>query len=199
MQNQKNILLIDDSIVVHEIVRETFSENSFNLLSAFDGMEGISKLGNNKVDLILLDINLPGYNGFEICKNIKESKYSQIPIIFLTEHGKPKNAIKAMSMGASDFVYKPFNSIELILRIALQLRLKKYQEELKAINSDNSLLGNIIELTDELYNPLTIIEHSFKQLKKSEDNESRETHLNNLEISIERITKALRKMRELND
>ena len=69
-----DILLVDDSEVTHKIVQECFKDSNYNLLSAYDSKSAISKLGNNEAQLIILDINLPGRDGFEICKDIKEEE-----------------------------------------------------------------------------------------------------------------------------
>lgn len=197
MSETKNILLIDDNEFVHHMVDHALADKSFNLISAFDGHDGINKLNTHPVDLIFLDINMPGQNGFEVCKKIKAGPHAHVPIVFMTEYGKPKNAIKAMALGASDFVHKPFNAIELIIRIATQFRLQRYKEDYKNTNGGDGLSEKVLEAADELHNPIAIIDHSLRQLKRSTDDDSRKVHIANLEASFELIKDSLNKLKSV--
>ena len=110
-----HILVVDDDDRIRELVKEYLRENKFVVSSANSSEEAKIKLSYFKFDLIVLDVMMPGQNGFELTKEIK--KNSTTPIILLTAKGEVENRIEGLEIGADDYLGKPFEPKELLLRI----------------------------------------------------------------------------------
>jgi two-component system phosphate regulon response regulator OmpR len=114
-ENKYHILVVDDDDRIRELVKEYLNENGFIVSTGNSAEEAKTKLGYFKYDLIVLDVMMPGQNGFELTKEIK--KNSNIPIILLTAKGEVENRIEGLELGADDYLGKPFEPKELLLRI----------------------------------------------------------------------------------
>tara|TARA_B100001250_G_C19645418_1_gene720126 strand:- start:2 stop:679 length:678 start_codon:yes stop_codon:yes gene_type:complete len=114
-QNKKHILVVDDDNRIRELIKEYLNENSFIVSTATDANEAKRKIELFKFDLIVLDVMMPGQTGFELTKEIK--KKLSIPIILLTAKGEVENRIQGLELGADDYLGKPFEPKELLLRI----------------------------------------------------------------------------------
>jgi two-component system, OmpR family, phosphate regulon response regulator OmpR len=110
-----HILVVDDDDRIRELVKEYLKENKFVVSAANSAEEAKIKLDYFKFDLIVLDVMMPGQNGFELTKEIK--KNSTVPIILLTAKGEVENRIEGLELGADDYLGKPFEPKELLLRI----------------------------------------------------------------------------------
>jgi two-component system phosphate regulon response regulator OmpR len=110
-----HILVVDDDDRIRELVKEYLKENKFIISTANSAEEAKIKLGYFKFDLMVLDVMMPGQNGFEFTKEIK--KNSSMPIILLTAKGEVENRIEGLELGADDYLGKPFEPKELLLRI----------------------------------------------------------------------------------
>jgi DNA-binding response OmpR family regulator len=114
------ILIIDDDPKLNELVAELLHDFGFETESATRPEEGLKKLRETSPDLVILDVMLPGMNGFEVCKKIRET--SAIPIIMLTARGELTDKVVGLELGADDYLPKPFEPRELIARIQTILR-----------------------------------------------------------------------------
>lgn len=104
------ILVVDDSPVVVEAVKEALLNDGYSVLIAGDGIEALDVIKGNHVDLILLDIDMPRMNGYQLCKILKrDSNYSHIPIIMLTAKSTEADRIWGVKAGSDEFLTKPFN------------------------------------------------------------------------------------------
>ena len=110
-----HILVVDDDDRIRELVKEYLKENKFIVSVANSAEEAKIKLGYFKFDLVILDVMMPGQNGFEFTREIK--KNSSLPIILLTAKGEVENRIEGLELGADDYLGKPFEPKELLLRI----------------------------------------------------------------------------------
>jgi two-component system phosphate regulon response regulator OmpR len=113
--NKYHILVVDDDDRIRELVKEYLNENGFIVSTGNSAEEAKTRLEYFKFDLIVLDVMMPGQNGFELTKEIK--KNSSIPIILLTAKGEVENRIEGLELGADDYLGKPFEPKELLLRI----------------------------------------------------------------------------------
>lgn len=113
----KNILIIDDDIYIGNMLEETLSKEGYSVSHAYSGTEAVLVLSQSKPDLILLDLMLPGLNGEEVLPQIKG-----IPVIVVSAKVDIDNKVDLLLGGAADYVTKPFNTKELLARIAVQLR-----------------------------------------------------------------------------
>jgi diguanylate cyclase (GGDEF)-like protein len=107
------------------------SDEPYELTMATSGEAAIKSVKNNQPDLILLDVSMPGKNGYEVCQILKEDKlYSSIPILFLTAHDGVEDKLRGFDVGAVDYITKPFNQAELKARIKTHLELHHLKQEL---------------------------------------------------------------------
>jgi two-component system copper resistance phosphate regulon response regulator CusR len=115
------LLLVEDEPSVSNFIRKGFESEGYLLDVAFDGIMGKSFFGKKEYDLIILDINLPGINGFQLCKDFKET-HPHIPIIFLTALDDLDDKITGFESGADDYLVKPFEFQELLMRVKALIR-----------------------------------------------------------------------------
>ena len=114
------VLIIDDDRKHSELLQTYFKRFGINLVCALDADEGFRKLNREDPDLVLLDVMLPGKDGFEICREIRKS--SNIPIIMLTARGDVIDRVSGLELGADDYIGKPFEPRELVARVQATLR-----------------------------------------------------------------------------
>ena len=116
MENNKNhILIVDDDDRIRNLLKDYLSENNYIISSAENAKEAKKKLEYLKFDMIILDVMMPGQNGYDLTKEIK--KQIKTPVILLTAKGEVENRIKGLELGADDYIGKPFEPKELLLRI----------------------------------------------------------------------------------
>jgi DNA-binding response OmpR family regulator len=125
--NEKRILLVEDDINICRIVKLYLEKEGFIVSTFEDGSEACESFLKNKYDLVLLDLMLPGLDGYEICKKIRETSYT--PVIMLTAKGSLEEKVKGLHLGADDYVTKPFEIHELIARIHAMLRRRELDHE----------------------------------------------------------------------
>ncbi|MFO7810286.1 MAG: response regulator [Candidatus Delongbacteria bacterium] len=132
---KKSILVVDDSVINIQVIANFLQAEGYDLKFATDDKEAMQILKNHDPDLILLDIVMPGIDGFEICKKLSsDPAYRDIPILFLTVKTDPESIVKGFESGAVDYITKPFQPYELLARIRTHLRLRSVQFQLKENN-----------------------------------------------------------------
>ncbi|WP_430809308.1 MULTISPECIES: PP2C family protein-serine/threonine phosphatase [unclassified Carboxylicivirga] len=155
-QFEPTILLVDDSAVNLEILQDALSR--YNTVTACDGDAAMEiAFSRNKPDLILLDIVMPGLDGYEVCKILKQNDLSKdIPIIFITGQTDSDSILKGFEAGAIDYITKPFNILELKARVKTQLTIKMARDQnqrlIKRIEAVNKKLTNSIEYAQKIQN-----------------------------------------------
>lgn len=138
----ETILIVEDNIDIHNFIKEVLEKKKYKVLDAYSGTEALMLIEKENINLILLDLMLPGLNGEEIIKKIKN-----IPIIVISAKISPEDKVNVLLSGANDYITKPFNKEELLARIAVQLRInenKNINKELKYkdmfLNEENHTL-----------------------------------------------------------
>ncbi len=122
----KKILVVDDEPNIVKLIASRLRNNGYDVISALDGEDGLKKAITEKPDLILLDIIMPGLNGFEVCKRLKENELTkEIPVIMLTALAEEKDLSKGLEEGASCFITKPFSAVDLLHEIKTAMQDKK--------------------------------------------------------------------------
>jgi two-component system copper resistance phosphate regulon response regulator CusR len=121
MMENINILIVEDEQRLADILKKQLEESGFKTEIAYDGYTGKQLVEKNKYNLVILDINLPIINGYDLCKEIRKTN-SNIPIIMLTAFGTPENKLTGFDAGADDYIVKPFDYRELLARINVFLR-----------------------------------------------------------------------------
>lgn len=130
------ILVVDDEQDMRGLIELHLQKAGFDVLHAEDGEEALKMVHSFSIDLILLDVMMPGKNGFEVCRDLRE--FTLIPIIFLTALDAKTDLVKGLALGGDDYVIKPFTAIELIARIDAILR------RTGKVSKDNKLIKGII-------------------------------------------------------
>lgn len=146
----KKILIVEDDITIHDLISEILKNEQYSILNAYSGTEALMITEKEKLDLILLDLMLPGLDGEEIIKRVKG-----IPIIVISAKTAIEDKVKVLLDGANDYITKPFASEELLARIKVQLRKNEnINKELKykelILNEEKQMMivkNNAIHLT----------------------------------------------------
>ena len=141
----KQVLVVDDSDDIHQLITALFAKESVRIHSAMDAMQGLVLADSLRPDLILLDVDMPGMNGYAFCEKLKASLLlSAIPVIFLTGQGDGTQKMKGLHLGAVDYVTKPFNPGELIARVRGALRTQSVISDMqeRALFDPVTGLGN---------------------------------------------------------
>lgn len=143
MQMERTILVIEDEQNINDILTFTLGKEGYKTLSALDGVTGLEMALNENPDLILLDVMLPGMDGFEVCKKVRES--SNVPIIMLTAREDEVDKILGLELGADDYMTKPYSARELTARVKANLRRSAVQivPEQKSENQDTIHSGEL--------------------------------------------------------
>ncbi|MCH8126778.1 response regulator [candidate division KSB1 bacterium] len=112
---KKRILVVDDNPQLVDLLRIRLEYSGFEVLTAFDGKEGLDKARNDNPDLIILDVMLPKMNGYKVCRLLKfDQKYKHIPIVMLSSRAKESDAAIGIQTGANEYVFKPYDQKKLI-------------------------------------------------------------------------------------
>jgi len=123
MNLKKQILIVEDDIILSQILQIALKAKDYEVDIALDGFEAIKKISQNLYDLILLDINLPKMSGFEVAKKLKmDEKTKNIPIIMITALEQEENIKRGFELGCEDYIIKPFNLEYLCLKIQKYLK-----------------------------------------------------------------------------
>ncbi|MHC8520921.1 response regulator transcription factor [Rossellomorea sp. H39__3] len=141
-----NILIVDDEADIRNMISIYLKNEGYEVLEAADALEAFDVLKENRVDLIILDVMMPGMSGVEACMTIRQSY--NMPIIFLSAKSEDLDKIHGLASGAEDYVTKPFNPLELMARVKSQLRRYK-------MTSGNSEPSHLLEKGDLTVNERT--------------------------------------------
>ena len=115
---KKKILVIDDTELMVRLTTDILTKHGYEVVSASNGVDGIKMVASEKPDLVLLDVVMPGIDGFEVCKLLrKDESNNLIPIIMLTAQGNEEDKLVGLEIGADDYITKPFNPRELVSRV----------------------------------------------------------------------------------
>lgn len=152
-----NVLIIDDEAEIVELMEVYLVNEGYKVFKAYNGSDGINLIYEEKIHLVILDIMMPGIDGYQVCMKIR--KDYNIPIIMLSAKSQDMDKIQGLSIGADDYMVKPFNPMELIARVKSQIRRYVFLNEKKDETNDI----NIIEVKDITINKNN---HKVSQLGK---------------------------------
>jgi len=158
IQPSETILIVDDNPVNLRVMIQNLAEAGYETRIAQDGQEAIEQLELSLPDIILLDIMMPGMDGFETCEQIKKIPSAKnIPIIFMTALSETENKVKGLKLGAVDYITKPFQHEEVLARINTHLTIRRQQVALNHLNATKDRFFSIIahDLRG-VFNPLMI-------------------------------------------
>lgn len=200
----KKILVVEDDNTIHKFIKELLEKEHYIVKNAYSGTEALTIIENDNIDLILLDLMLPGINGEDIVKKINKT----VPIIVISAKTSPTDKVQVLLDGANDYITKPFEKIELLARIQVQLRMNskqnknlKYKDiELLEDNKTMKIQNNKITLTrteftimrELLLNPNKVVTKTRLLDLISIDAENCDE--NSLKVHISNIRKKIRKI-----
>lgn len=142
MNSQKpRILCVDDEPMNLSLLEAMLTSQGYEAIKAENGLEALNKINGEHVDVVLLDVMMPGLDGFAVCRKIKsDERFRSIPVVMLTAYAAKENRITGIEAGAEDFISKPFDVIEVLARISMLLKVKALNDRL------NSAYSNITSL-----------------------------------------------------
>ena len=152
------ILIIEDEMSIAELIRDYLEVNGYDTDIAATGEDGLKKATENSYNLILLDIMLPGIDGFELCNELR--KTLDIPILMVTARKEDIDTIRGLNRGADDYIVKPFNPNELVARV--KAHISRYERLVNRVGKQNDIHNNGLVVNSE----------------------SRRVHLNGKEITL---------------
>tara|TARA_Y100000385_G_C13108620_1_gene650271 strand:- start:2762 stop:3949 length:1188 start_codon:yes stop_codon:yes gene_type:complete len=209
----EKILIVDDVSKNIQMLGNILSHKKYQIAYAQNGEQALDICNNQRFDLILLDIMMPGLDGYQVCEQLKlNPKTKEIPIIFLTAKADMDSIIKGFDIGGNDYITKPFNATELIARVNTHLLINRQRKKLKEMNND--LEKRITSRTSQLEkanhklgildqaksNFLSIISHEIRTplngvigltelLNQTKINDDQKEYLSNLKEVSERLVK----------
>ncbi|WP_428026706.1 response regulator transcription factor [Arcobacter sp.] len=200
---RRRILLLEDDITLNETIVEYLQESNFDVLSFYDGEDAYEKIYEEKFDLLLLDVNVPSLNGFEILKNLRIDNINT-PVIFITSLNSMDSFEKGFNLGCDDYIRKPFELKELLIRIESILKrgyfhnkdtkvniidniyfdassnlLFKDDEQVKLNNKETKLLKLFLQNKEQMLSHEIIYENVWDYGEESSDDSLR-TYIKNL-------------------
>jgi CheY-like chemotaxis protein len=205
--NSQSILIVDDNVNNLDVLSETLTRAGFQVAVAIDGESAIEQVRYHKPELILLDVMMPGINGFETCQRLKaDTSTFDIPIIFMTALSDTQHKVRGFSLGAVDYITKPFQQEEILARVRVQLQLRnlsrtteeqnrilkreiisREKAETSLIKLNHELEKRVEERTTKLSQTLQKLRHTQVQLLRQKQE---------LEIRVEERTAELAKSME---
>ncbi len=162
--NQRLILIVDDLPENLQVLTGHLKAEGYEVLAANSGPRALALVQNKKPDLILLDIMMPGMDGYEVCRELKKDAHSgDIPVIFITARTETDDVLEGFKLGAVDYVTKPFKSAELIARVRTHLELKSSRDLFAAYNRQLERISRHLRRLNEDKNRfLSIVSHDIR-------------------------------------
>jgi putative two-component system response regulator len=147
--HKSTVMVVDDDPRSRKLIEAYLFPQNYNLVTAADGTEALEKLKDNSVDLIVLDVMLPGISGYEVCKKVKsDSDLRLIPIIMMTSLDGKEDKIKGIQAGTDDFLTKPIDPQEITARVKSLLRVRHLNEQLEKVENILFTLAKALEAKD---------------------------------------------------
>lgn len=138
MNNKSKVLVIDDDVNICELIRLYMEKEGYEIMMVHNGVKAISAFKEFTPNIIILDIMLPGIDGWQVCREIRKS--SSIPIIMLTAKGETFDKVLGLELGADDYIVKPFDPKELVARVKAVLRRYEHKE----IDTQEAVFPNLV-------------------------------------------------------
>jgi two-component system, sensor histidine kinase and response regulator len=160
-----NVLIVDDVMENIQVVMGHLREEGYDLLFATDGPSALEATAAGGVDLLLLDVMMPGMDGFEVCRRLKaDPRTRDVPVIFLTAKTEPAGLLQGFAAGGVDYIAKPFNPPELLARVRTHLQLRRHERELRSLVASKDRFLSI--LAEDLRAPFGGLEGMLKRLAR---------------------------------
>ena len=190
------ILLVDDVPRNLQLLGKILNDKGYPTAFALDGERALEMIAADRYELVLLDVMMPGMDGFEVCRRMKSKPETrEIPVIFLTARTEPESVVEGFEAGAVDYVTKPFHARELLARVSTQERLRAAERE----RVDREALQAILELAGavchEFNQPLQIISGAAELMRHRENiDAATRDDLKRVTEAVDRLGKLTRKL-----
>jgi DNA-binding response OmpR family regulator len=200
---QPKILVIDDQLLNIRLLEHKLERSDMNVISSTNGTEGIRIAQEEKPDVILLDIMMPGLSGIEVCKLLKQDESTrEIPVIFITARTSKEDKLEGFDVGAADYLIKPFELDETLARIKTQLRIiQEHQDNLRLTRQleQSRRQSSIMHLTEgiahNLNNLLGVMVGYLSLMKRNaNDPEKIESNCDRMDSAIKRMTRIVQQL-----
>jgi two-component system, cell cycle response regulator len=143
------VLIADDSLVIRAVLRKQLQGQGFEVFEAADGEEALEIASGGALDVILLDVEMPILDGYEVLALLKaDPELITIPVVFITARASTEDVVSGLRSGAHDYLRKPFEASEVIARVSAAARMKSLQDELRSRNEELDLLSRTDKLTE---------------------------------------------------
>ena len=142
----KTILVVEDEMAIADILLFNLQREGYRTLVANDGPEGLRLALTGAPDLVLLDVMLPGMDGFEVCRKVRET--SQVPILMLTAREEEADKVMGLELGADDYITKPFSMRELMARVKANIRRTSVQQTVSGAQEAPAAAGKLVISSD---------------------------------------------------
>lgn len=163
-QEPQGILIVDDNPTNLEVLSESLIQEGFQVAVAIDGESALEQVNYHRPELIFLDVMMPGIDGFETCQRLKENPDTHdIPVIFMTALSDAHNKVRGLSLGAIDYVTKPFQQEEVLARVRVHLQV---QNLTRTLQRQNQLLKSEVEQREEAESKLIEANHALEDLNQ---------------------------------
>src|SRR5438270_10553129 len=192
------VLVVDDETMNRSLVRATLGA-SCEVIEAASGRQALELLQKRRVDLVLLDVMMPEMNGYDVCKRIKELSTEYLPVLLVTALGEQEDRNRGLEAGADDFLSKPVDRRELLLRVRSFLRLREQERVIRAqveeLRRLQSLKDDMVSLlVHDLRNPLSGVLSSIELAVETPKDAQQEADLRRAQHSAESLRGALDEM-----
>lgn len=171
MRDKAKILVVDDTPANLDVMTETLSSAGYQVTIAISGERALNRLRNDVPDLILLDVKMPGFDGFETCRRIKENpNLSNIPIIFITVLSDTGSIVRGFTLGAVDYINTPFQELELLSRVNTHLRLQQLNSsQIQRVQQEKMSASDTLDagVAHESNHPIEVMSGNVNDLKRN--------------------------------
>ncbi|MFZ2633309.1 MAG: response regulator [Desulfosalsimonadaceae bacterium] len=168
MKDKATILVVDDQPQNIELLEAYLVPQGYETVRAASGEEALEKLSGNQIDLILLDVKMPGLDGFEVTRRVRQDNtHRLLPIILVTSLQETEDRIKGIEAGCDDFISKPFDKMELLARVRSLLKVKAYNDLMK--NYRNEIESEVARRIEELEHVMERLQKDIIERKRAEE------------------------------
>jgi PAS domain S-box-containing protein len=168
MKDKPVILVVDDQPQNIELLEAYLAPHGYEIVTAASGKEALGKLSGNQIDLILLDVMMPGMDGFEVARRVRQDNaHRLLPIILVTVLRESEDRVKGIEAGCDDFLSKPYNNLELLARVKSLLKVKAYNDLMS--NYQKDLESEVTGRTEELKHTLKNLQQEITEHKRAEE------------------------------
>jgi diguanylate cyclase (GGDEF)-like protein len=166
--SRSTILVVEDEKEIARMIQILLEARGFATLVSHSGDEAFTRLRDHSVDLVLLDIMMPGMDGYDVCRRLKaDERWRHIPVVMLTARAAPRDMLLGLEIGADDYITKPFNNEELIARIKALLRFQAMRQELVRRNQELQALNAVAQAVSRSLSPDEILEGALARTLES--------------------------------